>query len=150
MTDLSDQKKLADYRMKNKVRFVTAASLFDGHDPSINIMRRILQAQGAEVIDPGHNRPVREIVDCALPEDAHGSAVSSYQAGHAERDWRRATEGGVWRAALMTIPASPARSCCTQSMRTPSWLLWRKSSTRPDAVAASWHSTATSASVAEP
>ena len=84
MTDLSDQKKLAGYRMKNKVRFVTAASLFDGHDASINIMRRILQSQGAEVIHLGHNRSVREIVDCALQEDAHGIAVSSYQGGHVE------------------------------------------------------------------
>jgi len=84
MTDLSDQKKLATYRTKNKVRFVTAASLFDGHDASINIMRRILQSFGAEVIHLGHNRSVREIVDCALQEDAHGIAVSSYQGGHVE------------------------------------------------------------------
>ena len=84
MTDLSDQKKLAAYRLKNKVRFVTAASLFDGHDASINIMRRILQSRGAEVIHLGHNRSVREIVDCALQEDAHGIAVSSYQGGHVE------------------------------------------------------------------
>jgi len=84
MTDLSDQKKLAGYKMKNKVRFVTAASLFDGHDASINIMRRIVQAQGAEVIHLGHNRSVREIVDCALQEDAHAIAVSSYQGGHVE------------------------------------------------------------------
>ncbi|MCO5100563.1 MAG: methylmalonyl-CoA mutase family protein [Burkholderiaceae bacterium] len=84
MTDLSDQKQLADYRLKNKVRFVTAASLFDGHDASINIMRRILQGLGAEVIHLGHNRSVREIVDCALQEDAHAIAVSSYQGGHVE------------------------------------------------------------------
>ncbi len=84
MTDLSDQKKLSAYKMKNRVRFVTAASLFDGHDASINIMRRILQAQGAEVIHLGHNRSVREIVDCALQEDAHAIAVSSYQGGHVE------------------------------------------------------------------
>ena len=84
MTDLSDQKNLSDYRMKNKVRFVTAASLFDGHDASINIMRRILQSQGCEVIHLGHNRSVKEIVDCALQEDAHGIAISSYQGGHVE------------------------------------------------------------------
>ncbi|MCM5571396.1 methylmalonyl-CoA mutase family protein [Burkholderiaceae bacterium FT117] len=84
MTDLSDQKQLADYRMKNRVRFVTAASLFDGHDASINIMRRILQSKGAEVIHLGHNRSVREIVDCALQEDAHAIAISSYQGGHVE------------------------------------------------------------------
>ncbi len=84
MTDLSDQQQLAGYRMKNKVRFVTAASLFDGHDASINIMRRILQAQGCEVIHLGHNRSVQEIVECALQEDAHGIAISSYQGGHVE------------------------------------------------------------------
>src|SRR5690606_10374007 len=84
MTDLSDQKQLADYRMKNRVRVVTAASLFDGHDASINIMRRILQSKGAEVIHLGHNRSVREIVDCALQEDAHAIAISSYQGGHVE------------------------------------------------------------------
>jgi isobutyryl-CoA mutase len=67
-----------------KVRFVTAASLFDGHDASINIMRRILQASGCEVIHLGHNRSVEEIVNCALQEDAHGIAVSSYQGGHVE------------------------------------------------------------------
>ncbi len=66
------------------VRFVTAASLFDGHDASINIMRRILQAQGAEVIHLGHNRSVQEVVDAAVQEDAHGIAVSSYQGGHVE------------------------------------------------------------------
>ena len=65
-------------------RFVTAASLFDGHDASINIMRRILQSAGAEVIHLGHNRSVREIVDAAIQEDANGIAVSSYQGGHVE------------------------------------------------------------------
>ncbi|MCB9529565.1 MAG: cobalamin B12-binding domain-containing protein [Myxococcales bacterium] len=66
------------------VRFVTAASLFDGHDASINIMRRILQSRGAEVIHLGHDRSVHEIVDAAIEEDAHGIAVSSYQGGHME------------------------------------------------------------------
>ena len=66
------------------LRFVTAASLFDGHDASINIMRRILQAQGAEVIHLGHNRSVREVVTAAVQEDAHAIAVSSYQGGHVE------------------------------------------------------------------
>ncbi|HEY5701076.1 MAG TPA: cobalamin-dependent protein, partial [Gammaproteobacteria bacterium] len=65
-------------------RFVTAASLFDGHDASINIMRRILQGQGAEVIHLGHNRSVEEVVTAALQEDVHGIAVSSYQGGHVE------------------------------------------------------------------
>src|SRR5512137_2925839 len=72
------------YKPLHKVRFVTAASLFDGHDASINIMRRILQASGCEVIHLGHNRSVEEIVNCALQEDAHGIAVSSYQGGHVE------------------------------------------------------------------
>jgi len=67
-----------------RVRFVTAASLFDGHDASINIMRRILQAAGAEVIHLGHNRSVEEVVSAALQEDVHGIAVSSYQGGHLE------------------------------------------------------------------
>ncbi|PIE00935.1 MAG: methylmalonyl-CoA mutase [Thiothrix nivea] len=67
-----------------KVRFVTAASLFDGHDAAINIMRRILQSSGAEVIHLGHNRSVAEIVNAALQEDAHAIALSSYQGGHVE------------------------------------------------------------------
>jgi methylmalonyl-CoA mutase len=67
---------------RHKVRFVTAASLFDGHDAAINIMRRIIQASGAEVVHLGHNRSVREIVDAAIQEDAHGVAISSYQGGH--------------------------------------------------------------------
>ncbi|HEY8856387.1 MAG TPA: fused isobutyryl-CoA mutase/GTPase IcmF, partial [Rugosibacter sp.] len=67
-----------------QIRFVTATSLFDGHDASINIMRRILQATGVEVIHLGHNRSVDEIVTAALQEDAHGIAVSSYQGGHVE------------------------------------------------------------------
>jgi len=84
MTDLSEIKKLAAYRPAHKVRFVTAASLFDGHDASINIMRRILQSMGAEVVHLGHNRSVEEIVTAALNEDVQGIAVSSYQGGHVE------------------------------------------------------------------
>lgn len=72
------------YKPTHSVRFVTAASLFDGHDASINIMRRILQATGAEVIHLGHNRSVHEIVNCAIQEDAQGIAISSYQGGHVE------------------------------------------------------------------
>ncbi|TQE23020.1 methylmalonyl-CoA mutase [Streptomyces ipomoeae] len=72
------------YRPKHPVRFVTASSLFDGHDASINIMRRILQSQGAEVIHLGHNRSVGEVADAALEEDVQGVAVSSYQGGHVE------------------------------------------------------------------
>ena len=66
------------------VRFVTASALFDGHDASINIMRRIMQSQGAEVIHLGHNRSVQEVVDAAIDEDVQGVAVSSYQGGHVE------------------------------------------------------------------
>ena len=85
MTDLSAEcKALADYRPRNKVRFVTAASLFDGHDAAINIMRRILQGMGAEVIHLGHNRSVEEVVTAALQEDVQGIAISSYQGGHVE------------------------------------------------------------------
>ncbi|HKU86332.1 MAG TPA: methylmalonyl-CoA mutase family protein, partial [Casimicrobiaceae bacterium] len=83
MTDLSTRAPLV-YKPVAKVRFVTAASLFDGHDASINIMRRILQSTGCEVIHLGHNRSVEEIVDCAIQEDAHGIAISSYQGGHVE------------------------------------------------------------------
>ncbi|GAB2624562.1 methylmalonyl-CoA mutase family protein [Nocardioides ginkgobilobae] len=68
----------------NPVRLVTASSLFDGHDASINIMRRIFQSQGAEVVHLGHNRSVQEVVDAALEEDVQGVAVSSYQGGHVE------------------------------------------------------------------
>jgi methylmalonyl-CoA mutase len=70
--------------LPRKIRFVTAASLFDGHDAAINIMRRILQANGAEVIHLGHNRSVAEIVNAAVQEDAHAIAISSYQGGHNE------------------------------------------------------------------
>ena len=96
MTDLSEPKKIAERVAEpeaasrprsfpiNKVRFVTAAALFDGHDASINIMRRILQSNGCEVIHLGHNRSVEEVVTCALQEDVQGIAVSSYQGGHVE------------------------------------------------------------------
>ena len=98
MTDLSDSTKLV-YKAKHKIRFVTAASLFDGHDASINIMRRILQASGAEVIHLGHNRSVDEVVSAALQEDVQGIAVSSYQGGHLEYfkymlELLRANDGG--------------------------------------------------------
>ncbi|TFD92946.1 fused isobutyryl-CoA mutase/GTPase IcmF [Jeotgalibacillus sp. R-1-5s-1] len=72
------------YKPANPVRFVTASSLFDGHDASINIMRRILQASGAEVIHLGHNRSVEEVVNAAIQEDVQGIAISSYQGGHVE------------------------------------------------------------------
>ncbi|QCJ44900.1 methylmalonyl-CoA mutase [Bacillus sp. S3] len=72
------------YQPKHHIRFVTASSLFDGHDASINIMRRILQASGAEVIHLGHNRSVEEVVNAAIQEDVQGIAISSYQGGHVE------------------------------------------------------------------
>jgi len=72
------------YHPKNKVRIVTAASLFDGHDASINIMRRIIQASGAEVIHLGHDRSAAEVVECAIQEDANAIAMTSYQGGHME------------------------------------------------------------------
>ena len=72
------------YKPKNKIRFVTAAALFDGHDATINIMRRILQSSGAEVIHLGHNRSVDEVVNCAIQEDVQGIAMTSYQGGHIE------------------------------------------------------------------
>ncbi len=72
------------YTPKNKIRIVTAASLFDGHDAAINIMRRIMQANGAEVIHLGHDRSVQEVVDCAIQEDANAIAMTSYQGGHVE------------------------------------------------------------------
>ncbi|MEO6636627.1 MAG: DUF559 domain-containing protein, partial [Ginsengibacter sp.] len=71
-------------KIKSSVRIVTAASLFDGHDAAINIMRRILQSKGAEIIHLGHNRSVHEIVECAIEEDANSIAITSYQGGHVE------------------------------------------------------------------
>jgi isobutyryl-CoA mutase len=75
---------MSEQQLANKVRFVTATSLFDGHDASINIFRRILQASGAEVVHLGHNRSGVDIVDAAIQEDAHAIAVTSYQGGHME------------------------------------------------------------------
>lgn len=74
----------APYKPKNKVRIVTAASLFDGHDAAINIMRRIIQSTGVEVIHLGHDRSVEEVVNCAIQEDANSIAMTSYQGGHTE------------------------------------------------------------------
>ncbi|MBN8575080.1 MAG: cobalamin-dependent protein, partial [Candidatus Kapabacteria bacterium] len=72
------------YTPKHKIRIITAASLFDGHDAAINIMRRIIQATGVEVIHLGHNRSAQEVVDCAVQEDAQAIAMTSYQGGHVE------------------------------------------------------------------
>ncbi|MCF8464628.1 MAG: methylmalonyl-CoA mutase family protein [Flavobacteriales bacterium] len=77
-------KEVAPYKPKNKIRIVTAASLFDGHDAAINIMRRIIQATGVEVIHLGHDRSVEEVVNCAIQEDAQAIAMTSYQGGHNE------------------------------------------------------------------
>ncbi len=76
--------KITPYKTKNKLRIVTAASLFDGHDAAINIMRRIIQATGVEVIHLGHDRSVEEVVNCAIQEDANAIAMTSYQGGHNE------------------------------------------------------------------
>lgn len=73
-----------EFTLQNKVRIVTAAALFDGHDAAINIMRRIMQSKGAEIIHLGHNRSVAEIVECAIEEDVQGIAITSYQGGHVE------------------------------------------------------------------
>ena len=78
------EKEAETYLADNKIRIISATSLFDGHDASINIIRRILQDAGAEVIHIGHNRSVQEIVDAAIQEDVQGIAVSSYQGGHIE------------------------------------------------------------------
>ena len=72
------------YKPKNKIRIVTAASLFDGHDAAINILRRIILSTGCEVIHLGHDRSVEEVVDCAIQEDAQAIAMTSYQGGHNE------------------------------------------------------------------
>ncbi|HNF32058.1 MAG TPA: ArgK protein, partial [Bacteroidia bacterium] len=72
------------YTPKHKIRIVTAASLFDGHDAAINIMRRIIQSSGAEVIHLGHDRSAQEVVECAIQEDANAIAMTSYQGGHME------------------------------------------------------------------
>lgn len=82
--NLSGHKAPVPYKPKNKVRIVTAASLFDGHDAAINIMRRIIQATGCEVIHLGHDRSVEEVVNTAIQEDAQGIAMTSYQGGHNE------------------------------------------------------------------
>ena len=83
-TAASDLPRASSDRAEIPLRFITAASLFDGHDAAINIMRRLIQAQGVEVIHLGHNRSVDDIVRAAVQEDADGIAVSSYQGGHNE------------------------------------------------------------------
>ena len=80
----TNHNKIEKYKPKNHIRMATASSLFDGHDATINIMRRIIQSTGAEVIHLGHNRSVQEIVDCAVCEDVQAIAITSYQGGHVE------------------------------------------------------------------
>jgi len=77
-------KIIEPYQPQHKIRIVTAASLFDGHDAAINIMRRLMQYSGAEIIHLGHNRSVQEIVQTAIQEDVQGIAITSYQGGHTE------------------------------------------------------------------
>ena len=77
-------KAVETYTPKHKIRIITAASLFDGHDAAINIMRRIIQSTGVEVIHLGHDRSVEEVVDTAIQEDANAIAMTSYQGGHME------------------------------------------------------------------
>ena len=77
-------KNIEAYQPLNHIRIVTAASLFDGHDAAINIMRRIIQRSGVEVIHLGHDRSAREIVEAAIEEDVQGIAITSYQGGHNE------------------------------------------------------------------
>src|SRR3984957_3543851 len=84
MNAASPAQQALPYKTQRKVRFLTGTSLFDGHDASVNIMRRVLQASGAEVIHLGHNRSVQEIVNAALQEDVQGVAITSYQGGHVE------------------------------------------------------------------
>src|ERR1700747_780387 len=84
MVKLENQVENGVYHANHHVRFVTATSLFDGHDASVNIMRRILQSSGAEVIHLGHNRSGEEIVNCAIQEDVQAIAITSYQGGHIE------------------------------------------------------------------
>ena len=84
MSQTAEQLSSTTESVDHPLRFVTAASLFDGHDAAINIMRRLIQGEGCEVVHLGHNRAVRDIVDAAIQEDADGIAVSSYQGGHNE------------------------------------------------------------------
>src|SRR6201999_2543390 len=81
---MSTPEVASPYLSKNRIRIVTAASLFDGHDAAINVMRRIIQDSGAEVVHLGHNRSVRDVVRAAVQEDVDAIAISSYQGGHTE------------------------------------------------------------------
>ena len=93
----------------NPVRFVTSTALFDGHDAAINIMRRILQAQGAEVIHLGHDRSVHQVVDAVIEEDAQGVAVSSYQGGHVDELVRRFRTDQQDKLRIAVLAVDPTR-----------------------------------------
>lgn len=103
MTDPRMAQVLAPYQPKHHVRFVTAAALFDGHDAAINIMRRLLQNTGCEVIHLGHNRSAAEIVRAALQEDVQGIAVTSYQGG-------TSSFSNTWSISCARTAASGSRS----------------------------------------
>jgi cobalamin-dependent methionine synthase I len=119
----------------NNVRVVTATSLFDGHDASINIFRRILQSTGVEVIHLGHNRSVKEIVDAAIEEDAQGIAISSYQGGHLE--FFKYMVDLLARAAPATSRCSAAAAASSYPRRSRNWkpTAWPKSTRRRTAPA---------------
>ena len=114
------------YRPRHKIRLITATSNFDGHDAAINLMRRLLQATGVEVIHLGHNRSVDEIVTAAIQEDVNGIAVTSYQGGHIEffkymidllreqgcRSRRRTFRPGTGRRGTANRSGAPVRAAC--------------------------------------
>ena len=116
---------------EHPVRFVTAAALFDGHDAAINIMRRILQAQGAEVVHLGHDRSVREVVDAVLEEDAQGVAVSSYQGGHVEYFEYLAPAAGRGRAPAHVQGLRRRRRASSSPRRSSGWPTPGCGSSRP-------------------
>jgi methylmalonyl-CoA mutase cobalamin-binding subunit len=137
MTELkADYKALADYRPAHKVRFVTAASLFDGHDAAINIMRRILQGMGAEVVHLGHNRSVDEVVTAALQEDVQGIAISSYQGGHVE--YFKYMVDLLRSAAARTSASSAAAAASSSRARSPSCRPTASSASTAPRTASAW------------
>ena len=102
----------APYKPQHKVRIVTAASLFDGHDAAINVMRRLIQSSGAEVIHLGHDQSAKAVVDCAIQEDAHAVALTSYQGGHVEYFTyirQLLDEAGCEHVRILAAVAAPSR-----------------------------------------
>ena len=115
---------------RSPLRFVTAASLFDGHDAAINIMRRLIQSQGVEVVHLGHNRSVEDVVRAALQEDADGIALSSYQGGHTEYfkymvDMLRERGAGHIRPKKSRNCSSTGWSASTTPTTVCRWAWWR-------------------------